>query len=201
MTEGLSAADGATLAGLAAAAVQARLAGGALAAQLPMSAALRACAASFVTLEAEGTLRGCIGTIEPARPLYLDVIRNAGRAMNDPRLPPVTVVDWPALDIKVAVLTQLEPIVVADREALLGELRPGIDGLVLADEVRRATFLPAVWEKVPEPDGFLAALLRKGGWPQTGWPARMTVKRYTTSEFYDRAPREALAGPVGVARG
>jgi AmmeMemoRadiSam system protein A len=201
MGERLTAAEGATLAALAAAAVGARLCDGAPTRRPPIPAALRACGASFVTLETGGTLRGCIGTIEPVRPLYLDVARNAARAMNDPRLPPVVGEDWPGLDIKVSVLTTPEAIIVCDLDSLVGALRPGVDGLLLADGTRRATFLPAVWEKVPEPALFVAALLRKGGWPAGSWPVQLSASRYTATEFRDAAPREPLAGVSRTALG
>jgi uncharacterized protein len=189
MERALADAEGAELMVLAVAAVAARLSGGAIRRPEPVSAALRACGASFVTLEVGGDLRGCIGTLEPARPLYLDVTRNAARAMRDPRLPPVTAADWPELDVTVSVLSTPQPMVAPDLEALLADLRPGVDGLLLTDGVRRATFLPKVWTKVPEPDRFVAALLRKGGWPDS-WPPRLAVRRYTAVEFHDRSPRE-----------
>jgi AmmeMemoRadiSam system protein A len=196
MTTRLSAAEGGALAALAVAAVGARLAGGTVNGCPPASAVLRACGASFVTLEAAGALRGCIGTIEPVRPLYLDVMRNATRAMNDPRLPPVSVLDWPELDVKVAVLTAPEPLAATDLDGLVAQLRPGVDGLLLTDGDRRATFLPAVWEKLPEPDGFVTALLRKGGWPARPWPAGLSASRYGTAEFWDSAPRQPLPTPA-----
>jgi AmmeMemoRadiSam system protein A len=201
MGERLTAAEGATLAALAAAAVSVRLAGGEPAEGPPTSPALRADGASFVTLETRGTLRGCIGTIEPVRPLYLDVARNAARAMTDPRLPPVVGGDWPALDVKVSVLTAPEPMTVSGLDGLIGALRPGVDGLLITDGPRRATFLPAVWVKVPEPGEFVAALLRKGGWPAGQWPVRLSVSRYTAIEFRDAAPREPLAGLLPSALG
>ncbi len=191
MTEAgrLTAADGAVLAGLAAAAVRSRLAGAPIDGRPPAARTLRALGASFVTLEIGGVLRGCIGTLEPARPLYRDVIRNAVRAMVDPRLPPVTADEWPMLDVKVSVLSGAEPLLVTGRTELLAALRPGVDGLILADDLHRATFLPAVWAKLPEPERFVAALLDKGGWPHGRWPAGLTARRYTTAEYRDLSPR------------
>lgn len=182
--------EGAALVALALQAMAARLAGQRIEPGVPESERLTAPGASFVTLERTGRLRGCIGTIAARRPLYLDVVRNAVLAMADPRLPRVTAMDWPELDVKVSVLTAPEPIPVDDPAALVHELRPGVDGLVLTDDDRRATFLPAVWAKVPDPTGFLAALLEKGGW--SAWPAGMRALRYTSIEFVDPAPRGAL---------
>jgi AmmeMemoRadiSam system protein A len=183
--------EGAALVTLAVRAMAARLAGQQIEPGVPGSERLTAPGASFVTLERNGRLRGCIGTIAPRRPLYLDVVRNALLALADPRLPRVTTADWPELDVKVSVLTRPEPIPVADPDTLVHELRPGVDGLLLAgDDDRRATFLPSVWGKVPDPAQFLAALLEKGGW--SGWPDGMQALRYTSIEFVDPAPRAAL---------
>ena len=189
----LAAVDGADLARRAAGAVAARLAGLPLDGWPPDALTLRALGATFVTLEATGRLLGCIGSIDAGRPLYLDAMHNAVRASADPRLPPVTRAQWSQVDMKVSVLSRPEPVTVRDRAELLGLLRPGIDGVVLADGRRRATFLPSVWRKVPDPARFLTALLDKGGWPRTahigGWPAGIKVRRYTVVEFIDAAPR------------
>lgn len=185
----LTTADGAVLARLAAAAVRARLTGQPPDGRLPAAQSLRAIGASFVTLECAGALRGCIGTLEPVRPLYRDVTRNAVRAMADPRLPPVTADEWPVLDVKVSVLSGPEPLLVAGPAELLASLRPGVDGLTLADGQRQATFLPAVWAKLPDPEHFLLALLDKGGWPAGQWPAGLTAQRYTAAEYRDTTPR------------
>jgi AmmeMemoRadiSam system protein A len=182
--------EGAALLALAVRAIAARLAGRRPDPGVPASERLTAPGASFVTLERNGRLRGCIGSIAARRPLYLDVIRNALLSMADPRLPRVTEADWPELDVKVSVLTAPQPILVDDPEALVQALRPGIDGLLLTADDRRATFLPSVWVKVPEPAQFLAALLDKGGWP--AWPDGMRALRYTSVEFADPAPRAAL---------
>ena len=189
MSAPLAAADGAALAELAVAAIAAQLAGHRVAGAALGAPALQAPGASFVTLENGGRLRGCIGTLEPARPLHRDVVRNAVRAMTDPRLPPVTPADWPGLDVSVAVLSAPETLPCPTREALLAALRPGTDGLILTHGPRRATFLPKVWKKLPSPDRFVTALLRKGGWPAEGWPPGLTARRYTVHEFADRSPR------------
>ncbi len=190
----LTGADGTALARLAVAAVASQLRHLAPDGRPPNSVVLRALGASFVTLENTGRLRGCVGTLDAARPLYLDVTRNACRAMHDPRLPAVTEADWPSLDVKVSVLTSPEPIPVASREELLARLRPGVDGLLLCAGSRRATFLPTVWQKLADPERFLAALLVKGGWSAKGWPAGLTVARYRSIEFADRSPRPAMPG-------
>ncbi|WP_432834702.1 AmmeMemoRadiSam system protein A [Dactylosporangium sp. CA-092794] len=195
VTAALTPADGRILARLAADAVHARLSGIRLIASLPAGGPLHAEGASFVTLERGGALRGCVGTLERVRPLHRDVVHNAVRAMSDPRLPPVTVADWPALDVKVSVLDPPEPIPAGSRAELIAALRPGVDGLILHADRRRATFLPSVWAKLAEPELFVAALLRKGGWPDTEWPTGLTALRYGSTEFQDRSPRAALPAP------
>lgn len=186
----VSAGDGGLLATFAARVIGARLAGGADEPPAPAEPALRRPAASFVTLERAGVLRGCIGTLDPVRPLYLDVARNALRAMTDPRLPAVTADEWTGLDVTVSVLSRPEPVPFGDLSELAGALRPGVDGVILTDGRRRATFLPAVWHKLPEPGRFVAALLAKGGWPTAA--EGLTARRYTATEFRDAAPRPPL---------
>lgn len=149
-------------------------------------AELREPGASFVTLEHGGRLRGCIGTLEARRPLYADVAANAKRSARDPRLPAVEATEWPGLTVKVSVLTRPEPIAVSTRPDLLAALRPGVDGLILTDGTRRATFLPSVWKRLDEPDVFLSALLRKGGW--TAWPENVSAARYESREYVSAPP-------------
>lgn len=185
----LTPAEGSELVRLAVAAIAAQLAHYRPDCLPPASPRLCRLGASFVTLESRGQLRGCVGTLDAVRPLYLDVQRNARRAMHDPRLPEVTGADWSALDVKVSVLSAPEPVPVSSRVELLAVLRPGVDGLLLEAGTRRATFLPAVWQKLADPEHFLAALLTKGGWPARGWPDGLAVCRYTSVEFVDKAPR------------
>jgi AmmeMemoRadiSam system protein A len=184
--------DGAELARLAVAALAAHLSDQRFTPRPPTSVVLCRPGASFVTLECGGVLRGCIGTIEVTRPLWRDVVQNAVRAAADPRLPAVTVEEWPGLDVKLSVLGSPEPVPAPAAVELAARLRPGVDGLLLTDGVRRATFLPAVWAKLAEPERFVAALLVKGGWPTGYWPTGLVAHRYTAAEFHDRAPRAAL---------
>ncbi|MFF5234772.1 AmmeMemoRadiSam system protein A [Dactylosporangium sp. NPDC000521] len=182
--------DGRLLAGLAAATVRARLTGERLTFPIPPAGPLHDLGASFVTLQRAGALRGCVGTLEPERPLHRDVVHNAVRSMNDPRVPPVTAADWPELDITVSVLTTPADLPAGSRAALLAILEPGVHGLILTDGTRRATFLPAVWAMLPTAAQFLDALLHKGGWPS--WPPDLRALAYTSAEFEDRAPRPPL---------
>lgn len=192
-TRTLTPTEGATLARLAAAVIAHRLAGRDRRPGPPDSPTLCECGASFVTLQLAGTLRGCVGSLEPVRPLYLDVARNAVRAMTDPRLPPVTIDEWPELDISVSALGPPHPVAAGSRDELLAMLRPGVDGLIVTDGVRRSTFLPAVWKMLAEPEQFVTALLVKGGWAADGWPPGIRAACYTAVEFRDPSPRDPLA--------
>ena len=184
---------GTALAELAVTVVAARLLDRPFSPEQPLQPALCAIGASFVTLERAGTLRGCIGALDPTRPLYLDVARNAARAMADPRLPALTELDWPELDVTVSVLTRPERLEARGVSELVRAVRPGTDGLILTDGLRRATFLPAVWHKLPTPPRFIAALVAKGGWSEAE-AQELTAYRYTAMEFHNTSPRGPLCG-------
>lgn len=144
------------------------------------SATLQAPGASFVTLKIERELRGCIGTLEAQRPLILDVVSNAySAAFRDPRFPALTRAEFPVLDVHISVLSEPQPMVVESEAELLAQLRPGIDGLVLEEGYHRGTFLPAVWEQLPEPREFVRHLKRKAGLPADYWSPALRVSRYT----------------------
>jgi len=137
--------------------------------------------ASFVTLTIEGRLRGCCGTLEPARPLLLDVWSNAqASAFRDPRFAPLTVREWQWSSLEVSLLTPSERVAVASEQQLLVELVPGRDGLVLEWRGMRATFLPKVWEQVAGPRDFLRRLKQKAGLDADFWAADVQVWRYET---------------------
>ena len=144
---------------------------------------LRSPGCSFVTLEREGELAGCIGTLQPSRPLWRDVARNArGAAFADPRFPQLAAGDLDRTAVKVALLSALEPLP-ATRVDLLAALRPGTDGLVLASGERRAAFLPSVWRTLVTPERFVSALLAKAGLDGGVWPSDLRAWRYTTTDF------------------
>jgi len=146
---------------------------------------LRLLGASFVTLRRDGELTGCIGSLEAARPLWRDVVRNAlAAAVDDPRFPPLEPEALPGLGVKVSVLSGTERLP-SDREALAAAVRPGVDGVLVEAEGHRGTFLPSVWESLPEVDDFLTALLAKAGLATGSWPAGLRAWRYTTDEFGD----------------
>ncbi len=149
-----------------------------------LSAALQAHGASFVTLEIDGALRGCIGTLEAHRPLAIDVSHNAfAAAFQDSRFPPLSRDEEERLDVHLSVLSRPQPMLVRDEADLLRQLRPGVDGLVLSEGARRATFLPSVWEQLPDPREFVMQLKRKAGLPGSHWSLAIRVERYTSEAF------------------
>lgn len=159
------------------------------------SAALTELRATFVTLKREGQLRGCCGTIEPRCLLAEDVWRNAwASAYADPRFRPVSGAEIDLLEVSISVLTPLEPLSPGSEAELLEMLRPGLDGLVLRCGPAGATFLPVVWETLPDPRDFLTQLKLKAGWPPSFWSQSLTAKRYSAETFHSPAsPREADA--------
>jgi AmmeMemoRadiSam system protein A len=123
---------------------------------------LRQDGASFVTLTKHGQLRGCIGSLEARRPLVLDVRENAiSAAFHDPRFPPVRPKELEELHIEVSVLSRPSPLAYDGPDDLIAQLRPGVDGVVIERGFSRATFLPQVWEKLPDPGEFLQHLCMK----------------------------------------
>jgi AmmeMemoRadiSam system protein A len=145
---------------------------------------LRAEGASFVTLKLDGELRGCIGTIDARRPLGEDVARNArAAAYRDPRFPPVTASERPQLAIEVSVLSPRVAFEAADEAAAAAKLRPLVDGVYLQYGESTATFLPQVWEGLPDPIEFLAHLRSKAGLPPRFWHPELKLWRYSVEKY------------------
>ncbi len=159
-------------------------------AQLPPR--LREPGATFVTLTKHGQLRGCIGSLEPVRPLALDVQENAiAAALRDPRFWPVQPDELPDIRVEVSYLTPLRPLPYTSPEELIRHLRPGVDGVVLVDPEtgRRATFLPQVWEQLPDPVAFLSHLSLKMGAPPDLWQRKpLQVYTYEVQKFAEPQP-------------
>lgn len=145
---------------------------------------LRAC---FVTLHLDDELRGCIGSLEPRQSLLMDVAYNAfAAAFHDPRFTPLQAAEFAALEIEISVLSPPVPLHFASESELLDQLRPGVDGLILTTPGHSGTFLPSVWESLPNPTAFLAQLKRKAGLEATFWSTDIQVQRYTTESFSNR---------------
>lgn len=136
--------------------------------------------ACFVTLLLHGELRGCIGSLEPRESLLDNVAHNAvSAAFSDPRFSPVTADEFPLLHIDISVLGTPAVMNIQDEASLVRQLRPGVDGLILhAPNGARATFLPSVWEQLPDPQDFVMHLKRKAGLPANYWHEGMRAERY-----------------------
>ncbi len=143
--------------------------------------------ASFVTITEDGELRGCIGALESYQPLAYDVIEHAAAAAReDYRFAPVRPAEVPCLVIEVSRLTAPESLAYESAEELPQRLRCGVDGVILRDGFYRATFLPQVWEKLPEPAEFLSHLCQKMGAPPGLWRRKiLQVSTYQVEEFHE----------------
>jgi AmmeMemoRadiSam system protein A len=193
--------DGRTLLDVAVGAIAAELFGSDEVDLAGLPQALRAPGASFVTLERSDSLLGCIGTIEPVRPLADDVAVNARQsAFADPRMPAVNPGDFEVMSLKISVLSALDEMPARSFDEVVGWLRPGVDGVLLDAGGRRATFLPSVWEKLPDGRSFLRQLLLKAGLDGRGWPRHTRGWRYTTDELIDPGPRTAPAATSAAHR-
>lgn len=194
-TTQLDAGDRATLLAIAEEAVRAELEGRKPQLSDDLGPRLREPGAAFVTLkDPNGQLLGCIGTIEPIRPLAADVADDArGAAFRDPRLPALTADEFAAMSIHISVMTPIEPMEVDRFDDLRRVVRPGIDGLLIEAGRHRATFLPSVWEQLPSVDEYLEHLWRKAGLTPGTWPAGLRVARYGTIEWGEDGPRPPVA--------
>jgi AmmeMemoRadiSam system protein A len=135
--------------------------------------------ATFVTLTKNSDLRGCIGSLEPARALGVDVAENAlGAALRDPRFPAMSAAEWPQCRVEVSLLSTPKPLRFADETDLLAQIRAGEDGLILEADGKRGTFLPQVWEGIADKRVFINELIRKAGLAADTRLTRCKVSRY-----------------------
>jgi len=153
--------------------------------QLPVN--LQERGASFVTLTILSNLRGCIGTLEAYQALALDVQEHAvAAALQDPRFPRVQPSELERIHIEVSVLSPKTPLDYEGPEDLIDKLRINIDGVVLQDGYRKATFLPQVWEKLPNKEQFLSHLCLKMGASANLWQHKpLSVFTYQVQEFHE----------------
>ena len=152
-----------------------------------LSPCLQALGTTFVTLTKKGELRGCIGALDPCLPLAEDVRQHAiAAALEDYRFSPVKVEELDEIEIEVSRLTPPQQLKYDHSEELLSLIRPGIDGVVLKDGIRRATFLPQVWEKIPNQALFLSYLCQKMGCQPDLWQRKiLQVYVYQVEEFHE----------------
>ena len=150
-------------------------------------ARLRESGVTFVTLTNNGELRGCVGALEANKPLIHDVQEHAvAAALQDYRFPPVILSEIPAIRIEISCLTAPVILDYENPVDLFNQIRPHVDGVIMRDGFRRATFLPQVWEKLPTIDIFLDSLCRKMGAEPDLWRHKiMEISVYQVEEFHE----------------
>jgi AmmeMemoRadiSam system protein B/AmmeMemoRadiSam system protein A len=174
---------GKTLLATARSAIESKLFGSASTIDAPW---LSQAGATFVTLTKDAALRGCIGSLQATRPLGADVAENAiAAAFRDPRFPAMTAEEWPCVRVEVSLLSPPKPMRFADEADLLEQLRPGEDGVILEADGRRATYLPQVWEGIPDKRTFMRELARKAGLRDDARLGRCKVYRYRVSKWIE----------------
>ena len=150
----------------------------------PLDEKLNTPAAVFITLTRNGELRGCVGSLQALDPLAQAVANSAfNAAFRDRRFAPLRADELDAVRIEVSVLSEMEPIEADSRQALLEQLQPGIDGLLLQDRGYRSTFLPKVWDNLASPAEFLEHLCLKAGLDARYWSDTIRFHRYHTLSF------------------
>jgi AmmeMemoRadiSam system protein A len=157
----------------------------------PVHPALDRPGATFVTLRLAGALRGCIGALQARQALHEDVRAHAvAAAFDDPRFPPLAREEFARLQIEVSVLGEAEPLAAASETEARAALRRGVDGVILEWRGRRATFLPQVWEQLPQAAAFLNALKLKAGLAPDFWAEDLRLARYQVRKFAELGEAE-----------
>ncbi len=145
---------------------------------------LRAMRRTFVTLEIAGEVRGCVGTLTPINPLIVDVVSNTYKsAMQDRRFSPMTPAELKQAMVTVSILSHMRPLPFASEAELVDEMRPEIDGLMLREGSAHSLLLPKVWDSVPQPQVFLAALKKKAGLSSAPLSSKARMFRFTAETF------------------
>lgn len=140
--------------------------------------------ATFVTLTQEGQLRGCIGSLEARRPLAADVVANARfAAFHDPRFAPLSEDELARTRVEVSLLTPAVPMTYSDEADAIRRMQPGIDGMIFECYGRRGTFLPQVWESLPDPREFFSHLKQKAGFSPDFWSPDVKLYRYEVQKW------------------
>lgn len=157
-------------------------------------APLRAPRASFVTLEENGELRGCIGSVAARRALVEDVAANAyGAGFRDPRFPPLNHKTLDRLSVGISILGPFETLACTGEDDLFRQARPGVDGFVISAEGHRGLFLPQVWNTLRTPRAFFDALREKAGLPRHYWSPHFHIERFAVTSIPKRAVSDLAA--------
>jgi AmmeMemoRadiSam system protein A len=153
----------------------------------PSAAWLSETGACFVTLTQQGALRGCIGSLQAHRPLLDDIKSNAvSAALHDPRFKPLSAAELARTRIEISLLSQSQPMNFNNEADALAQLRPGVDGVIFEYRTYRSTFLPQVWEQLPQTQEFMAHLKNKAGLPVNFWSPEIKLFRYTVEKWQEQ---------------
>jgi len=145
--------------------------------------------ACFITLKINGVLRGCIGSLEAYRPLFEDIYANAvAAALHDPRFPPMRAEELGKVRIEASLLSPLQRLEAGSEPEAMTALEPGRDGVVFQYGDQKATFLPQVWEQLPDVRQFLAQLRLKAGLPADFWHPDVLIYIYKVDKFSEGNP-------------
>lgn len=145
---------------------------------------LREQGASFITLNLQKKLRGCIGSLQAHRPLLEDIKANAlAAAFRDPRFKPLTIAEYEQVEVEISLLSALSPLSFTDEPAALAHLKPYVHGVIFQYGHHRSTYLPQVWETFADPVMFMATLKQKAGLPPNFWDASVKIHTYTVAKF------------------
>lgn len=147
--------------------------------------------ATFVTLTLDSDLRGCIGSLNAHRTLGDDVRENAvSAALRDPRFPPLSASEFARVKVEVSLLTEPDFMEFRDEADALAQLVPGRDGVIFFNGCQKATFLPQVWEQLPDKHTFMAALKQKARLPVDFWGPNVMLARYQVQKWHEGETRE-----------
>ena len=145
---------------------------------------LREQGASFITLNLQKKLRGCIGSLRAHRALLDDIKANArAAAFKDPRFKPLTIAEYDHIEVEISLLSALNALTFADEAAALAQLTPQVHGVIFEYGHHRSTYLPQVWETFTDPVMFMATLKQKAGLPPNFWDASVKIQTYTVAKF------------------
>ncbi len=143
--------------------------------------------AAFVTLNKAEALRGCIGSIIAHQSLLDDIIQNVqSAAFSDPRFAPLSQEELNDLTLEVSILTEPKLLEYSDFEDLVAKVRPKVDGLILKYGQFQGTFLPQVWEQLPNPESFLEHLSYKAGANPSIYEYHPEIYRYEVEEIKEQ---------------
>ncbi len=151
--------------------------------EAPENPILHLSGACFVSYYVDGQLRGCTGSIEAHSALWQDIAKRAYTTLKDRRFEPIRLSELKDIRFDINILTPLMAMENRGLEALLEDLSPHQDGLLIVGRNRQAVFLPTVWDALPTPEAFVRALLNKGGWPEDYWSDKLSLYRFYTFEY------------------